>query len=103
MRPQLMGRAGPRGRIVAEQRPLWFEWLQTLEELQKLVGGGLVSARRGGRWSGPVQGLLLEGEVGVQVDLRGGRRLVAEPESDDGGVDAGVQQAHRRGVPQDVR
>jgi hypothetical protein len=29
--------------------------------------------------------------------------FVAEPESDDGDVDAGVQQAHRGGVTQDVR
>jgi len=29
--------------------------------------------------------------------------LTSEPERDDAGVDAGVQQAHRGGVPQHVR
>jgi hypothetical protein len=46
--------------------------------------------------------LLFEGHVGLQVDLRGGDRFVAEPQGDDGDVDPGVQQCHGGGVPQDV-
>ncbi len=42
-------------------------------------------------------------EVGVEVDLGGVDLLVAEPERDDGGVDAGVQQPHGGGVAQRVR
>jgi len=45
----------------------------------------------------------LEVEVGVEVDLGCLDALVAEPERDDGGVDAGVQEAHRGGVAQHVR
>ena len=40
-----------------------------------------------------VEGLLLEGEVGVQVDHRGVGLLVAEPERDHGGVHAGRGRA----------
>jgi hypothetical protein len=47
--------------------------------------------------------LLLEGHVGLQVDLRGGDVFVAEPQGDDGDVDPGVEQAHRGCVTQDVR
>jgi hypothetical protein len=47
--------------------------------------------------------LLFEGEVGVDVDLGGGDLLVAEPQGDDGGVDAGVQQPHGGGMAQHVR
>ena len=38
----------------------------------------------------------------MEVDLRGLDPLVAEPEGDHGGVDAGVQEPHRRGVPERV-
>ena len=59
-----------------------------------------------GRWrcgrGGPVEGSLFVGHVGVEVDLCRGT-LVAEPQSDDGDVDSGVQQAHGGGVPQGVR
>ena len=46
---------------------------------------------------------VLEGEVGVQVDLRGLGALVAEPERDHRSVDAGVQQPHRRRVAEHVQ
>ena len=39
----------------------------------------------------------------VQVDLGGLDAFVAEPERDDGDVDADGEQAHRAGVTQDVR
>lgn len=42
-------------------------------------------------------------EVGVQVGVGRLDRFVPEPHGDDGGVDAGVQQAHRRGVAQGAR
>jgi hypothetical protein len=38
----------------------------------------------------------------VEVHLRGFDLFVSEPERDHGGVDVGVQEAHRRGVTQDV-
>ena len=39
----------------------------------------------------------------MQIDLGGLGRFVTEPQRDDGCVDAGVQQRHRRGVAQGVR
>lgn len=48
-------------------------------------GGGLVWSDR----------LLLDGDVGVQVDLNGVEVFVTKPERDDGRVAAGVQPAHR--------
>jgi hypothetical protein len=39
----------------------------------------------------------------VEVHLRGVDLFVCEPQRDHGGVDVGVQQAHRGGVAQDVR
>lgn len=45
-------------------------------------------------WS--VKGALLEGKVGLQVDLGGGDVLVAEPEGD---VDSGVQRGAGRSRP----
>src|SRR5205814_9904600 len=49
------------------------------------------------------EGLLLDGHVGVEVDLGGFRGLVAEPEGNDRGVDSGVQQRHGGGMPKRVR
>jgi hypothetical protein len=54
-------------------------------------------------WSGSGECLLLQLHVGVQVDLGGLDADVSEPERDDAGVDAGVQQPHRGGVSQHVR
>ena len=53
--------------------------------------------------SSPCEGLFLDGEVGVEVDLGGLGRLVAEPQCDDSVVDAVAKEIDRRGVPQDVR
>jgi len=39
----------------------------------------------------------------LQVDRGGLNLFVAEPEGDDGGVDAGVEELHRGGVSQGVR
>jgi hypothetical protein len=72
-----------------------------LQEGKESVGG-LVAAGSAADGGGLVQGLLLEGHVGVHVDLRGGGGLVAEPQRADGDVHAGAQQAHRCGVAQDV-
>jgi hypothetical protein len=41
--------------------------------------------------------------VSVEVDVGGLDADVSEPESDHAGVDAGMQEPHRGGVPQDVR
>src|SRR5262249_59896981 len=46
---------------------------------------------------------LFECKVSVQIRLRGLNRLMAEPKSDHGAVDACLQQLHRSGVPQNVR
>jgi hypothetical protein len=54
-------------------------------------------------WLGSRQGALFEGEVGVQVDLGGVDPLMPEAQGDDGGVDAGVQDLHRGGVPEGVQ
>jgi len=52
-------------------------------------------------WSCPSP--IFDLHVGVQVDADGVDALVAEPEGDDGAVDAGREQSHGRCVPQDVR
>ncbi len=70
-----------------------------VEEGQNLVGW-VVAAGAGAGRDDAVEGGLFEGDIGVQVDHRGVDLFVSEPERDDGGVDAGVQQCHRRGVPQ---
>ena len=46
--------------------------------------------------------MLFEGHVGVEVGLGGSEVGVAEPEGDDCGVDASVEECHRAAVPQDV-
>ena len=51
---------------------------------------GLVAAGFDGGWFGAGECGFFDGEVGVEVDLGGFDVFVAEPESDDGGVDAGV-------------
>ena len=67
------------------------------------LSGGLVSAGASCAVAGFGRVLvLLEGEVGVEVDLGGLDALVAEPEGDDAGVDAGVEESHRGGVAQHV-
>ncbi len=46
---------------------------------------------------------LLEGEMCMQVSLRGFDRLVTEPQRDHGAIDACLQQLHCGAVPQHVR
>ena len=69
------------------------------ESVGCLVSGWWPLVERGNAF----EGSLLEFQVGMQVDLRGLDARVPEPERDAGGVDAGVQEAHRAGVPQRVR
>ena len=52
---------------------------------------------------GASQGALLQGQIRIKVDLRGLDALVAEPEGDDGAIDAGLEQMNRGGVAQRVR
>ena len=61
-------------------------------------GGG--SARWAGQWSRPIEGSFVEVEVGEL--WRGLDALVAEPERDYAGVDAGFQEPHGGGVSQYV-
>jgi hypothetical protein len=49
------------------------------------------------------QGTLFELHVGMQVNLRRFGGFVTEPESDDAGVHAALEQGHRSRVPQPVR
>ena len=58
---------------------------QVLEEGQQRVGGPVAAGRDAG-WRGAGEGALLDGEVGVQVNLGGAELLVAEPERDHGQV-----------------
>ena len=74
---------------------------ERFEEGEELVGG-LVAPGFGGGWFGAGERAFFDGHVGVEVDLGGLDLFVAEPESDHGGVDAGVEEAHRGGVAQDV-
>jgi hypothetical protein len=52
---------------------------------------------------GPGECLLFQRQVGVEVDLGGVDADVSEPEGDHAAVDAGVEESHGGGVPQDVR
>ena len=64
------------------------------------MSSGVVSARGAGQWSRPIEGSFVEVEV---AELwRGLDALVAEPERDYAGVDAGCQEPHGGGVSQDV-
>jgi len=49
------------------------------------------------------EGAFLDPHVGVQVDLGRLGGFMAEPQRDDGEVDAAPEQGHRRGVPQRMR
>ena len=53
-------------------------------------------------WPRSGQGALLDRQIGMQVDLGGLDVFVSKPERDHRGVDAGVQQSHCRGMPQDM-
>ncbi len=46
---------------------------------------------------------LLDRQVGVDVGVGGADVRVSQPEGDDGGVDAGLQERHRAAVAEDVR
>ena len=73
-----------------------------LEERDESVGGLVASWRSLIDRRDAFQGPAFEFEVGVEVDLRGLDVRVTEPERDARGVDPGVQQTHRAGVPQRV-
>src|SRR5438270_11796207 len=47
---------------------------------------------------GAGQRAFLQGEVGVEIDLGCLDAFMAKPESDDGGVNASLQQVHRAGM-----
>jgi hypothetical protein len=64
-------------------------WLQGFEEGEELVSG-LVAAGWDIWWRGSVECLFLQREVGMRVDLGGADVVVAQPQRDDGVVDAGV-------------
>ena len=80
------GLRGPRDRDNSE----------AFEEGEQRVAGS-VAAARDARGCHSGQGLLLQFHVGMDVRLGRFGALVAEPECEDGDVDACVQQAHRCG------
>ena len=53
-------------------------------------------------WGGAFEGSLLDGHVGVEVDVGGSQVGVSEPAGDDGGVDTGLEQGHRAAVTEHV-
>ena len=69
-------------------------------ELQ-LVGRSIATRGSPDR-GGSGDGLLLEGQIGVQADLGGVGLLMTQPLDDDGGIDAGVDEPHRGTVTQAV-
>ena len=69
---------------------------ERFEERDQLVGRP-VAARGRRRGGGAVECSLFEFEVGFQVNPCGGDVFVSEPQGDDGGVDAGVQEPHGKG------
>src|SRR5918999_1795572 len=72
-------------------------WSEALEEGEQAVWGPVASRSCVGR-GGAGERPFLQGEVGVEVDLGRVDVFVAEPEGDDRGVDAGVQEPNRRRV-----
>ena len=54
-------------------------------------------------WCSPGQGLLLDGEVRVQIDLRRLHGLVAQPQRDYRTIDTRLKQLHRGGMAKHVR
>ena len=75
---------------------------QRLEEGQQLVVR-LEFALAGALRFDLVEGCLLDFEVGVEIDLRRLDRLVPEQHGNHGGLHAGLEEFHRRGVAQHVR
>ncbi len=71
--------------------------LQSIQEPEECVWRA-VATGFAVQWLGAGERALFDGEVGMEVHLRGFDLFVSEPERDDGGVDVGVQEAHRRGV-----
>jgi hypothetical protein len=69
---------------------IWSAYLELVEEGHERIGW-LVAAGCGPGRGDPGDGALLLGHVRVQIDLCGSELLVAEPEGDDGDVDARVQ------------
>lgn len=70
---------------------------EALQEVQQPVAGPVASGPRVSR-RGAGKGSLLELEIGGEVHLRRFDRLVPETKRDDGPVNAGLQELHRRGV-----
>ncbi len=62
---------------------------EAVEEVDQSVGG-LVAQPAGVGRGGARECGFLQGEIGMKVDLRRRDGLVAQPERDDGGVDAGA-------------
>ena len=74
---------------------------EVFEEGEQSVGWPVASWTAVG-WGGAIERALLDREIGVEIDVRGPLLLMAEPEGDGRGVDAGAEQHHRGGVPQRV-
>jgi hypothetical protein len=53
-------------------------------------------------WPRSSQRALFDRQIGMQVDLGGLDVFVSKPKRDHRGVDAGMQQSHCRGMPQDM-
>src|SRR5712691_5146500 len=72
------------GRLVRYRPAPWpSSRSETLEEFEEPIRGAIASGT-GIEGSGPRQRLLLQSQVGFQVDLCRLGRLVAEPECNDG-------------------
>jgi hypothetical protein len=69
------------------------------DPLRTREGCRVAGSARGGCLVGRCGRLrVVQGEVGVEVDVGGSRAFVAEPQGDHSAVNAGVQQSHRAGV-----
>jgi len=75
---------------------------KALKELHQLVRWPIPTRARSDRLQA-VEGALLHREIGLEVHMRRGGALVAQPEGDHGDVDAGLQEMHRRGVADCMR
>ena len=75
--------------------------LQTVEEAKQLIPRSIATGSAIQR-CGLGERLLLHGECGLEIDLRGFHRFMPEPQGDDGAVHTRLQQIEGHRVSQDV-
>ena len=80
---------------------VYAAYSQTVQESQERVPW-LETAGFRPWWGGPTQRLFLDGEIGVEIDPGRVRRLVPQPQGDDGTIDAPAKEVDGSRVTQDM-